>query len=218
MLERRRDDECRRQLLHPQVLSSHPQDFIKRTSVPAARAAGSQGCKSRIFNKQIKATLLIIKKSCSKATCFPGHSAGKESTCSAGDPGSIPGSGRFPGEGIGYSLQSSWAPLVTESVKNLPAMWETWVRSLGWEDPLKKEMATQSSVLAWKIPMDRGAQWASVHGITESDTTERLSTSTKATRGHQEQQRGQNTSRKPGGASEAACFLHLSCRCSGFGG
>ena len=58
---------------------------------------------------------------------FPDSSVGKESTCSAGDPGSIPGSGRFPGEGIGYSLQSSWAPLVTESVKNLPAMWETWV-------------------------------------------------------------------------------------------
>ena len=151
-LERRWDDECRRQLLHPQVLSSHPKDLIRRTSVPAARAAGWQGGKSRIFNKQIKATLLIIKKSCSKATCFPGRSADKESACSAGDLGSIPGSGRFPGEGIGYPLQSSWTPLVAESVKNLPAMRETWVRSLGWEDPLEKGKATHSSILAWRIP------------------------------------------------------------------
>jgi len=54
-------------------------------------------------------------------------SAGKESTCNAGDPGSIPGSGRSPGEGIGYPLQYSWASLVAEMVKNPPAMWETGV-------------------------------------------------------------------------------------------
>ena len=63
--------------------------------------------------------------------------------------------------------------MVTESVKNLPTMRETWVRSLDWEDPLKKEMATQSSVLAWRIPMDRGAQWVTIYGgLKESDTTE----------------------------------------------
>ena len=62
----------------------------------------------------------------------------KESTCNAGDHGSIPGLGRSPGEGIGYPLQYSWAPLVAQLVKNLPAMWETWVQSLGWEDPLQK--------------------------------------------------------------------------------
>ena len=73
---------------------------------------------------------------------FPGSSAGKESACNAGDPGSIPGSGRSPGEGIGYLLQCSWASLVVQLVKNLLAMWETWVRSLGWEDPLEKGMAT----------------------------------------------------------------------------
>ena len=56
-----------------------------------------------------------------------GSSAGKESTCDAGDPGSIPGLGSSPGEGIGYPLQYSWASLVTQMVKNLPAMWETWV-------------------------------------------------------------------------------------------
>ena len=61
-------------------------------------------------------------------------------------------------------------------VKNLPAMWETWVRSLGWEDPLEKGMATHSSILAWRISMDRGAWWATVHGVTESDMIERLCT------------------------------------------
>ena len=51
----------------------------------------------------------------------------------------IPGSGRSTGEGIGYPLQYSWASLVTQLVKNSPTMWETWVQSLGWEDPLEKE-------------------------------------------------------------------------------
>ena len=70
---------------------------------------------------------------------FPGSSAGKESTCNAGDPGLIPGSGRFPGDGIGYLLQYSWASLGVQLVKNPPAMWETWFWSLGWEDPLERE-------------------------------------------------------------------------------
>ena len=67
---------------------------------------------------------------------------GKESACNAGDPSSIPGSGRSPGEGIGYPLQYSWASLVAQMVKNLPAVCETWVRSLGWEEPLEKGTAT----------------------------------------------------------------------------
>ena len=83
---------------------------------------------------------------------FPGGSAGKESACNAGDPDSIPGSGRSPGEGIGYPLQYSWASLVAQLVKNPPAMQETWVSSLVWEDPLKKGTATYSSILAWRIP------------------------------------------------------------------
>ena len=62
---------------------------------------------------------------------FPDSSVGKESTCSAGDPGSIPAPGRSAGEGIGYPLQYSWASLVAQLVKNLPAMQETWVQSLG---------------------------------------------------------------------------------------
>ena len=65
---------------------------------------------------------------------FPDSSVGKESTCNAGGPGLIPGLGRSAGEGIGYTLQYSWASLVAQLVKNLPAMRETWVRSLGWED------------------------------------------------------------------------------------
>ena len=83
---------------------------------------------------------------------FPGGSAGKESSCKAGDLGSIPGLGRSAGEGVGYPLQYSWASLVAQLVKNLPAMWETWVPSLGQEDPLEKEKAMHSSVLAWRIP------------------------------------------------------------------
>ena len=58
------------------------------------------------------------------------------------------------------------------AVKNLPAMQETQVQFLGWEDPLEEGMATRSSILAWRIPMDRGAWWATVHGVIESDMTE----------------------------------------------
>ena len=58
---------------------------------------------------------------------FPGSSAGQESTCNAGEPSSVPGSGRLPGEGVGYPLQYSWASLVAQAVKNPPAMQETWV-------------------------------------------------------------------------------------------
>ena len=83
---------------------------------------------------------------------FPDSSVGKESACNSGDCGSIPGSGRSAGEGIGYPLQYSWASLVAQLVKNLPAMQETWVRSLGWEDPMEKGKATYSSILAWRIP------------------------------------------------------------------
>ena len=82
---------------------------------------------------------------------FPGSSSGKESTCDAGDPTSIPGSGRSAGERISYPLQYSWASLVVQLVKNPPAMQETWVQSLGWEDPLEKGKATHSSILAWRI-------------------------------------------------------------------
>ena len=61
-------------------------------------------------------------------------------------------------------------PYVAQTVKNLSAKWETWVRSLGWEDPLEEGMAIHSSILAWRIPMDREACQATVHGITKSWT------------------------------------------------
>ena len=82
---------------------------------------------------------------------FPGNSAGKESACNAEDPGLIPGSGRPPGEGIGYPLQYSWASLMAWMVKNPPAMWEIRVQSLDWEVPLEKGTATHSSILACTI-------------------------------------------------------------------
>ena len=70
---------------------------------------------------------------------FSDSSVGKESACNAGDPGLIPGSGRSAGEGIGYPLQYSWASLVAQLVKNVPAMRKTWVQPLGWEDSLERE-------------------------------------------------------------------------------
>ena len=103
---------------------------------------------------------------------LPNNSAGKESTCNAGDPGSIPESGRPAGEGIVYPLQYSWASLAAHLVKNPSAMQETWIRSLGWEDPLEKGNATHSSI--------QSGEFHGLHspcGHQESDTTERLSPS-----------------------------------------
>ena len=94
---------------------------------------------------------------------FPNSSAGKESACNAGNPGS----GRSPVEGTGYPLQCSWASPVAQMVKNQPAMWETWVPSLSWEDPLEEG-------IAWRIPMDRGA-WQATYSswsCKELDVTE----------------------------------------------
>ena len=71
----------------------------------------------------------------------------------------------------GWTIHSiiSWASLVAQSVKkNAPSMWEIWVPFLGWEDPLEEGMATLSTILAWRIPMDRGAWWATDHSVTKS--------------------------------------------------
>ena len=91
---------------------------------------------------------------------FSGSSAGKESTCNAGDLSSIPGLGRSLGEGLEYPLQYSWASLVAQMVKNPPAMQETSVRSLG--------MASHSSILSWRIP------WSEKPGGLQSMGLERV--------------------------------------------
>ena len=74
-----------------------------------------------------------------------------------------------PKEGIGYLLQYSWVSLVAQTVKNPPEIRDTWVWSLCWEDPMEG-MATHSSILAWRISMDRGAWWATDHGVAKSQT------------------------------------------------
>ena len=96
----------------------------------------------------------------------------KESSCNAGDPSSVPGLGRSTREGIGYPLQYPWASLVAQLVKNPPAMWDTWVWSLGWEDPL------------WRERLPTPVFWpGEFHGLyspwghKELDTTEQLSLS-----------------------------------------
>ena len=94
-------------------------------------------------------------------------SVGKESACNAGDPVLIPGSGRSTREGIGYPLQYSWASLVAQLVKNPPTRQETWVRSLGRENPLEMGKSTHSSILAMENSMDY-SPW----GRKESDMTE----------------------------------------------
>ena len=113
-----------------------------------------------------------------KSESDPDSSVGKEFACNAGDSGSIPGLGRSTEVGIGYPLQYSWASLVAQLVKNPATMQETWVRSLGWEDPLEKGKATHSSILAWRIPRLPWRIPGIVHGgHKESYTTEQLSLS-----------------------------------------
>ena len=101
---------------------------------------------------------------------FCDSSVGKESACNAGDLGLIPGSGRSPGEKVGYPLQYSWASLVAQLVKNLPAMQETWVQSLGREDPWRRERLP--------TPVFRPGEFHGLYspwGRKEADTTETLS-------------------------------------------
>ena len=103
---------------------------------------------------------------------FPDSSVGKESTSNAGDPDLIPGSGRSSGDERGYPLQYSWASLVAQLVKNPPAMWESWVWSLGWEDPLEKGMLP--TPVLW--PGEFHGLY-SPRRLKELDKTERLSLS-----------------------------------------
>ena len=78
------------------------------------------------------------------------------------------------------SKNNHWASLVAQTVKNLPAMWETWVWSLGWGDPLEEGMATHSSILAWRIPVDRGVWQAAVFMVAQSQTQLKWLRSSKA--------------------------------------
>ena len=96
---------------------------------------------------------------------FPGSSAGKESACSAGDPSSIPRLGRSPGEEIGYPLKYSWASLVAQTVKNLPAMGRP---GLGTSPGGGQGNPVQYSCL--ENPVNRGAWWATFHGVAKSRT------------------------------------------------
>ena len=101
---------------------------------------------------------------------FLGSSADKESACNAGNPSSILGSGSSPGEGIGYPLQYSWASLVAQRLKHLPALWETWVQSLGQEDSTGEGNGNPLLYSCLENPMDGGTWWATVHGVTKSWT------------------------------------------------
>ena len=114
------------------------------------------GLGSHLFESEVLKEIGLASPSlCRRVGAYvwlPSSSAGKESTCKAGDPNLIPGSGRSPGEGISYPLQYSWAFLVAQTVKNPSAMQEIWVRSLGREDPQEQSMAIYFSILAWRIP------------------------------------------------------------------
>ena len=116
----------------------------------------------------------LTRLSSSSSTCkgFPGSSVGKESTCNAVNPGSIPGWGRFPGEGIGYPLQDSWAFLVAQKVKYLPAMWETWIWSLDWEDPLERACQPTPVFLPGKSTWTEEPCGFSPWDLEESDLTD----------------------------------------------
>ena len=105
---------------------------------------------------QTKPSLVKLKSFIVSILGFPDGSDSKESTCNAEDSSLIPGTGRSLGEGIGYSLPFSWASLVAQIIKEPPAMRETWIPSLGWEDSLEEGMATLFCILAWKIPWTEG--------------------------------------------------------------
>ena len=100
---------------------------------------------------------------------FPGSSASKERTCNAGDPGSIPVSGSTPEEGIGYPFQYSWASLMAQMVNNPPAMWKTWVQSLGWEDPLEGQAWQHTSIF-----LPRETPWTEKPGGLQSMGSQRV--------------------------------------------
>ena len=122
--------------LHPHLLSCH-------LVSPDTTCWGCHHCTPSITDLPSKMIILYLLQ-----VSITISLVGKESACHVRDLGSIPRAGRSAGEGIGYPLQYSWASLMAQLVKNLPTMQETWVRSLGWEDPLEGGKATHSSILA----------------------------------------------------------------------
>ena len=104
---------------------------------------------------------------------FPSSSAGKKSSFNAGRPQFDSWVGKIAGEGTGYPLQNSWASLVAQLVENHPAVRETWVQPLGWEEPLEKGTATHSSILAQRIPWTE--ETGRLQFMGSLDMTERLS-------------------------------------------
>ena len=120
-----------------------------RRSLYQLNYQGSPGIFFFIYTPKIDYSRQISFIACPR---FPQSSVGKEATCNVRDLSSIPGLGRSSGEGISYPFQYSWASLVAQLAKNPPAVQETWVSSLGWEDPLEKGKANHSSILAWRIP------------------------------------------------------------------
>ena len=99
--------------------------------------------------------IILTKSEVLKDKGFPGSSTGKESSCNTEDPGMISGLGRYPGEGIGYPLQYSWASLMVQTVKNPPVMRETWIQSLGWEEPPWRRAWQPLQYACLENPMDR---------------------------------------------------------------
>ena len=127
----------------------HPPPTVSRVVFPWCEEKARKSQRT-LVSLLIRTVVLSGQGPIGKPLLLFSGSVGRESTCSAGDPGSVPGSGRSAGEGIGYPLQYSF--LVAQLVKNPPAMHETWVLSLGWKDPLEKGKAIHSSIVAWRIP------------------------------------------------------------------
>ena len=114
---------------------------------------GSNLCLFCLLHWQVGSlSLAPLGKPYAITVSFPGGPTGKISACNAGVPGSIPRPGRSPGEGTDSPLHYPWASLVAQMVKNPPAMWETRVRSLGWEDTLEEGMATHSQYSCLENP------------------------------------------------------------------
>ena len=172
--------------------SGHPASYSHQNSVVPVREQKNRSMKQERKPRNNPCTYSQLTYNGDKI--FPGCSVVKNLSANSGEEGSIPGLRRFPGEGIGYPLQYSWASLMAQTVKNLPAMQETWVWSLGQEDPWRRAWQPIPIFLPGKSPMDREAWWATdgakepmglqglqnLWGCKESDMTEWLSTALRS--------------------------------------